>query len=247
MQTFFDFAAPSNDLPLMRERLRMAFGGYRPHNIREPTGQLIKSMISSRTKDAVSLRSYEKLVRHYSSWRDLASASCSEIRQIIDEVTFAPEKSGYVKEALRLIALVSVDFNLSWLKEKSVPQALAWLETLPGVGRKVAASALNFSTLAMPAFVVDTHIIRVLGRFGIVGERADTITVYEAVMSSVPNWTAHELSEFHVLVKQLGQTHCRFERAACDRCSLRQRCRSALSRFDAQKTGMANLDRRPST
>lgn len=239
MQTFFEFAAPSDDVPLMRDRLRAAFRGYRPHNIREPVGQLLKSMISSRTKDAVSLRSYESLVGSYPSWLDLAQASTGNIERAIRDVTFAPEKAAHIKEALRLVALISPDFDLSWLKQRPVPQALEWLETLPGVGRKVAASTLNFSTLAMPAFVVDTHVIRVLARFGIVGVRADTITAYAAVMARVPHWSAHELSEFHVLIKQLGQTHCRFEHADCHLCPLRGICRykgsqGNLGRSDAQ-------------
>lgn len=31
-----------------------------------------------------------------------------------------------------------------------------------------------------------------------------------AVMAAVPDWTAFELSEFHVLTKRLGQLFCRF-------------------------------------
>jgi len=246
MQIYFDFAVPSHNLPLLRDRLRRAFAGYQPHNIREPIGQLVKSMISSRTKDGVSLRCYEKLVGRYRSWQDVAAASLSDIHEVIRDVTFAPEKTEHLKEALRRVALVSPDFDFSWLKLRSVPQALAWLETLPGVGRKVAASALNFSTLAMPAFVVDTHVIRVLSRFGIVGERADTVTVYEAVMASVPDWTAYELSEFHVLVKRLGQTLCRFEHAACRQCPLSQSCRHAGSRPAAPPAnGIAQRPERP--
>ncbi|WP_226951204.1 endonuclease III domain-containing protein [Rhizobium terrae] len=211
----------------MRESLRAAFAGYRPHNVRKPVGQLVKSMISSRTKDGVSLRAYEKLVRRYPRWEMLAAAPFAEIERVIHEVTFAADKAGYVKESLRLVARVYPDFDLSSLKNRSVPEALSWLETLPGVARKVAASTLNFSTLAMPAFVVDAHVIRVLARFGIVGPRADTRTTYDAVMSAVPDWTAFELSEFHVMVKRLGQTFCRFETADCSRCPLRRYCRHA--------------------
>ena len=225
MQITFDFAQPTNKIPLMRQELREMFAGYRPLNIREPIGQLVKSMISSRTKDEVSLRSYEKLLRRFPRWQDLAAAPVKAIEETIREVTFAPEKAGYLKESFRLIALGYPDFDLSRLKTRSVPQALAWLEKLPGVGRKVAASTLNFSTLEMPAFVVDTHVIRVLGRFGIVGSRASTEATYDAVMTAVPGWTALELSEFHVLVKRLGQTFCPFDEAACGKCALRPHCR----------------------
>lgn len=227
MQITFDFARPTNRIPLMRERLRSAFDGYRPHNIREPVGQLLKSMISSRTKDAVSLRSYEKLIRRYPRWRDLAAAPVASIEETIRDVTFAPDKALNVKASLPIIAGEYPDFDLSGLKLRSVRQALGWLERLPGVGRKVAASTLNFSTLAMPAFVVDTHVIRVMARFGIVKRGASTEATYEAVMTAVPDWTAFELSEFHVQVKRLGQTHCHFDSPDCPRCPLMAECRAA--------------------
>ncbi|MFB9950821.1 endonuclease III domain-containing protein [Rhizobium puerariae] len=213
----------------MREGLRSAFAGYRPHNIREPVGQLVKSMISSRTKDEVSLRAYQNLTKRYRRWSDLAKASVAEIERSISSVTYANDKASYVRDALGLIARDHPDFDLSFLRELSVPEALAWLQALPGVGRKVAASTLNFSTLAMPAFVVDTHVLRVLIRFGVVGARADIEAANEAVMAAVPHWTAFELSEFHVLTKRLGQLSCRFDDPSCSECPLKTHCRFAGS------------------
>jgi endonuclease-3 len=72
-----------------------------------------------------------------------------------------------------MIAADDPDFDLSPLGEQPIEDALAWLERLPGVGRKVAASALNFSSLAIPAFVADTHVLPVLGRFGVIDAKAD--------------------------------------------------------------------------
>lgn len=228
MQFAFDFGAPI-DISLMREGLRSAFAGYRPHNIREPIGQLVKSMISSRTKDEVSLRSYQKLITCYPRWDDLAAAPVAGIERAIVEVTHAKDKASHVKEALGLIAGEHPDYDLSFLKKFSVPEAVAWLRALPGVGPKVAASTLNFSTLAMPAFVVDAHVLRVLSRFGVVGPRADIATAYDVVMAAVPDWSAFELSEFHVLTKRLGQVFCRFDNPLCLECPVRRHCRFAGS------------------
>jgi len=228
MQFAFDFGAPT-DISLMREGLRSAFAGYRPHNIREPIGQLVKSMISSRTKDEVSLRSYQKLIGIYPRWDELAAAPVAGIEGAISDVTHAKDKASHVKEALRLIARDHPDFDLSFLKELSVPEAVAWLRALPGVGPKVAASTLNFSTLAMPAFVVDTHVLRVLKCYGVVGPRADIAAAHDVVMAAMPDWTAFEFSEFHVLVKRLGQVFCRFDDPNCLECPVRQYCRFAGS------------------
>ncbi|EUB95555.1 HhH-GPD family protein [Rhizobium sp. CF080] len=228
MQIAFDFGTPT-DITLMRDRLRSMLSGYRPHNLREPIGQMIKSLISSRTKDEVSLRAYERLIRRYPRWSDLAQAPATEIEAVIAKVTFADEKARNLKAALGIIAVRNPDFDLSFLKNMPTPQALAWLEALPGVGPKVAASTLNFSTLAMPAFVVDTHVLRVLARFGIVGARADIETAYARVMAAATDWTASDFSEFHVLVKRLGQTVCRFETPLCNECPLKRDCPTAKS------------------
>lgn len=226
MQFAFDFGVPT-DISLMREELRSAFDGYQPHNIREPIGQLVKSMISSRTKDEISLEAYQKLIGCYPRWNELAGAPVAGIERAINDVTHAKDKASYVKDALDLIARDHPDFDLSFLKAFPVPEALAWLRALPGVGPKVAASTLNFSTLAMPAFVVDTHVLRVLRCYGVVGPRADIATAYDAVMAAVPDWTAFELSEFHVLTKRLGQLFCRFDNPNCSECPVRQGCRFA--------------------
>lgn len=226
MQTAFDFGAPT-EMALMRDRLRSTLSGYRPYNLREPIGQMIKSLISSRTKDEISLRAYERLIRRYPRWSDLAQAPAAEIEAVIAKVTFADEKARHLKAALGIIAARNADFDLSFLKGLPVPQALAWLEALPGVGPKVAASTLNFSALAMPAFVVDTHVLRVFTRFGIIGAKADIAAAYATVMTAAADWTAAEFSEFHVLVKRLGQTICRFEGPLCGECPLRRDCRMA--------------------
>ena len=58
--------------------------------------------------------------------------------------------------------------NLDFLGDHPVEQGLRWLEEIYGVGRKIAAATLNFSTLRKRAMVVDTHVLRVLRRFGFV-------------------------------------------------------------------------------
>jgi endonuclease III len=48
-----------------------------------------------------------------------------------------------------------------------VPDARAWLESLPGVGSKTSAPTLLFSRLRMPALPVDSHRHRVALRLGL--------------------------------------------------------------------------------
>ncbi len=218
-------------LLLIRDCLRVAFGHVLPAVRREPVGQLVKSLISSRTRDAVSLRAYDDLRCNFPGWSAVAAAGVAEIEAVLADVTFADAKAPQLQQALRLIAAEHPDFDLHWLRDGSVDQATRWLRQLPGVGCEVSAATLNLSTLDLPAFVVDTHMVRVLGRYGIVPAKTGAEATYRAVMGVAAGWTSTDLAELHYLLKQLGQTLCRAERTDCHRCPLARSCRSSNPRL----------------
>ncbi len=223
MQIALSFGA-DQDIEWLRDQLKSRFGHPGPILVRTPIGQLVKSSISGRTRDAISLSAYHRLIGAYPDWSDIACATMADIEALIGDVTFPDVKARYVRDALRAIATSRPDFDLAFLGAQSVTRALAWLERLPGVGRKVSASTLNFSTLRMPAFVVDTHILRVLRRFGFVRSRADIRTAYDVTMALLHEWSAADLAELHILMKRLGQTICRADRTYCANCPINRRC-----------------------
>ncbi len=105
----------------------------------------------------------------------------------------------------------------------------------PGVGPKVAAATLNASTLAMPVLIVDSHVHRILLRFGLIGPRA-TAEQGRDVVTAASN-DARALLELFVRLKRLGQTVCRPYAAQCGGCPLAPRCRknTALGRPPAEQ------------
>jgi endonuclease-3 len=230
MQMGFDFGA-DDDIKWIRDQLRACFGRTGPIPLRTPIDQLVKSSISGRTRDEISLRAYWKLTRSYPGWSAVAAAPTSHIETAIADVTFPDVKARHVRAALRAVAKYHADFDLSFLGRRSVTGALAWLERLPGVGRKVAASTLNFSTLHMPAFVVDTHVLRILRRFGFVRSKADTSVAYDSLSAALHDWNATDLAELHILMKNLGQTICRADRADCLNCPISRRCQAFSREF----------------
>lgn len=225
MQMAFKFGV-TDDIAWLRERLRGHFGNPGMVRLRTPVGQLVKSIISSRTRDEVSRAASDRLETRYPTWLALAHAPVGDIQEIIKDVSFPEDKARYLQQTLQVIAASYPDFDLTFLARMSVPKALDWLECLPGVGRKVAASTLNFSTLKMPSFVIDTHILRLLRRFGFVTHKAPILKAYDVVMGQVSEWNASELSELHMLLKRLGQTICRANDTYCHHCPIRERCRS---------------------
>lgn len=198
-----------------------------PVRRRSPLGQLVKSLLSARTRDAVSTAAYDALVAHYPDPAELAAGSPGAIAAVVAPVTFAAEKAANLSAALAMIGRERPDFDLAFLADLPLAEALAWLERLPGVARKVAASTLNASTLNRPVFIVDTHVLRVLARLGFVGPAADYRAASEAVTAAMPAWSGDDVLRFHIVMKRLGQTTCRWDAPACERCPLATQCPTA--------------------
>lgn len=193
---------------------------------RSPIGALVKSLISGRTKDPVSLAAYDRLVARFGTPGQVLAAGPAEVLRAIHAVTHAEDKARYLIGALGRIAAERKTFDLRFLGALPLGDALAWLERLPGVGRKVAAATLNASTLDRPVLIVDTHVLRVLQRTGFVRRSAEGRDASEAVTAAMPEWQGGDFLDFHIGTKKLGQTLCRFDATDCARCPLRTDCRS---------------------
>jgi len=225
MQESFDFGAA--EVLRWREKLTPSLGRLVDPPRRSPLGQLVKSLISGRTRDAVSLAAFHRLLVCWPRPDALASASPAAVEREIALVTFAEVKAEHLVETLAMIAGDHPDFDLAFLGAMRVEDALAWLERHPGVGRKVAAATLNASTLKRPVFIVDSHVHRVLVRLGFVGEKASARAASELVTASARFLDADGLLELFAQMKRLGQTICRFEQAHCTICPLAGGCRTA--------------------
>lgn len=223
------------DLALRLDRWRAlldaAWGPADPPRRRTPVGQLVKSLISSRTRDAVSEAAYHALNRRFGRASAIAAADPVEVEAVIADVTFADVKARRLVEALRAIQLERPDLDLSFLRDRPLADALAWLEMLPGVGRKTAAAVLNFTALDRPVLAADGHVARVLARLGL--GVADPVTASERVTAAATHWNAADFRALHVHLKRLGQTLCRPEAPRCAACPLRPDCPTGIGAVPA--------------
>lgn len=212
-------------LESLRDAMLCEFGPQRPVARMDPISQLVKASISGRTQDAVSWAAFLRLRAEFKCWEDLARATDARVLSIIDDVTYPQDKARHLTHALRMIEQKVGWLSLNHLASQSVDAARWELQSLPGVGVKVAASVLNFSTLAMRALVVDTHVDRVAKRIGLVGS-GDTTHTYHALMDLAPDaWTADDLFELHWLMKRgLGQMLCPHDAPKCGACPLKHDC-----------------------
>lgn len=228
MQESFDFAA--GDLDFIREALRQTFGGLPPFERRDLVWRMVRSLIGARTYDEVAEPALERLIARWPHPRELAAASCEDVEQAIADVTYADVKARHLVETMRRMGRECPDYDLSFLKSLSVREALSWLERFPGVEPKVAAATLNASTLQMRVFIVDSHVHRVLLRFGFIGRYATPEHGRDEVTAAAGALDADDLLELFANMKRLGQMVCRFDAPRCMVCPLAERCSTAMSR-----------------
>jgi len=228
MQLSLNFGeAPSGgpDLLTLRDRLRARFGPFASDVRPEPLDQLVKSLISSRTHDEDSQATYDRLKVRYRRWDDLLAAPGEEVRALLAPVTYGESKADWLPAALKAIQRERGALSLDVLADWPVEAALKWLKDLDGVGPKVAAAVLNFSRLKRRVMVVDTHVHRVVRRYGLVPDHLTPEQTSRALMILAPDsWTAEDFYELHWLIKRLGQLRCTHGWARCGACPVAAVC-----------------------
>ncbi len=101
---------------------------------------------------------------------DMVKLSVEEIKEIIRPCGLSPQKS----KAIHTLSQILIDkFN------GLVPEDIEELEKLPGVGHKTASVVMSQS-FGHPMFPVDTHIHRLLTRWGVTNGKSVTQTEKDA-------------------------------------------------------------------
>jgi endonuclease-3 len=118
---------------------------------------LISVLLSAQCTDVMVNRVTPTLFRLANNPFDMIKLTPDEIREIIKPCGLSPRKS----HAIYNLSHILIDkYN------GEVPNDMALLEELPGVGHKTASVVIS-QAFGVPAFPVDTHIHRLLTRWGI--------------------------------------------------------------------------------
>ena len=196
-----------------------------PDKRRKPEWVLVHGVIGAQTKTAASNASTDALLAEYGSWEAVAAAPVAELEARLQRQTFPSVAAQRLKDCLNAIIAARGCVDLRHLSNLETEEAMAWLETLPGVARKNSAGVMNASTFDRKAMVIDGHHRR-MGRRGVRRSgMTDTAKTYHGLMPIVPpEWRAADMDEHHLLLKKLGQTHCRPRVPTCTACPVRGDC-----------------------
>lgn len=128
-----------------------------PLNHKDPYTLLIAVLLSAQSTDAGVNKITPKLFAKADNPYDMIKMSIEEIREIIRPVGLSPMKS---KGIYGLSKILIEKHN------GKVPKNLKDLEELPAVGHKTASVVIS-QAFGIPAFPVDTHIHRLMFRWGL--------------------------------------------------------------------------------
>ena len=104
-----------------------------------------------------------------------------------------------------------------------VPGTMEELTSLPGVGRKTANLILG-DVYHQPAYVCDTHCIRITGRLGLTDGSKDPLQVERQLRAILP---PEESSDFCHRMVLFGRDVCTARSPKCENCPLRSDCAAA--------------------
>ena len=175
-----------------------------------PLELLVATILSAQSTDVRVNQVTPALFSRYRTAAEYAGADRSEVEELIRSTGFFRAKSD---------ALVKLGSALVERFDGQVPGRLSDLVTLPGVGRKTANVVLG-NAFGVPGITVDTHVGRLVRRFGWTSEE-DPVKVEHAVGALFPrkDWTM--LS--HVVIFH-GRRTCHARKPACGACPVAAWC-----------------------
>jgi endonuclease-3 len=196
------------------ERLAQIYPAVTELEHRSPFEMTIATILSAQTTDRSVNLVTPRLFERYPTAADLAAADPAEVESIIKPTGFFRAKARTV---IACAAALVERFG------GQVPGRLEDLVTLPGIGRKTANVILGVA-FAVPGFAVDTHVIRLTNRLGLVATR-DPEKIEKIVTRLVPpeEWTGLSLR----LILH-GRRVCEARRPRCEECVLNDFCPSSL-------------------
>lgn len=210
------------DINEINHLLVRQYGVRQWHQHHDPLSELIAVILSQNTSDTNSMRAYNALIHTYSSWQEVMTAKVDDIERTIHSGGLARIKAARIKEILHTIKRQQGTLNLDSLNDLSVDEATAWLSKLPGVGPKTVACVLLFA-LNKPVFPVDTHVLRVSKRLGLISGKVTANKAHEIMRSMIPAENTYQL---HMNMVEHGRKTCRAQSPKCSDCILKEMCPS---------------------
>lgn len=205
-------------------RLKKEYGDKTHEENLDPLDTLILTVLSQNTTDVNRDRAYKALRDELPSWEDVLQAKPARVEKLIRVGGLAKQKSVRIKAMLAEIKKREGKLDLTRLCTMPVEKALPYLCSFDGVGEKTAAVVLLFAC-RKPVFPVDTHVLRLSRRIGLLPENTDASRAHR-MMGEIAEPSAYY--RFHLNLIEHGRRICRARKPQCPDCCLKSKCTSAF-------------------
>ena len=186
-----------------------------------PFELLVATVLSAQATDVAVNKVTPVLFARWPDAPALAGADPAEVERVIGSLGFFRQKTK---------SIVGLSRALLERHAGQVPQSLAELIQLPGVGRKTANVVLGVAFGAPEGVVVDTHVLRLAQRLG--WSRRDTPEEVEVDLMHCFGREHWDILS-HTLIFH-GRRVCSARKPACAACAVSELCPSA---FAAEEVG----------
>jgi len=183
-------------------------------NFTTPLELLIATILSAQCTDVRVNSVTPRLFQKYRTAADYVAAAPEELAKDIQSTGFYRQKAHTIQ---RCCAVLLQQHN------GAVPDTMAALVQLPGVGRKTANVVLGNAFHRPHGIAVDTHVQRLAQRLGLTTEHTPD-KIEQALVALVPRkaWTLFS----HLLISH-GRAICKARVPQCGACPVHHLCPSA--------------------
>ncbi len=176
-----------------------------------PFELLVATRLSAQCTDARVNMVTPELFSTYKTLDDYVNADLADVERIIKSCGFYRDKA---KSIIGMAKMVRDNFG------GRVPDNIEDLITLPGVGRKTANLIVG-DVYGKESIVVDTHMIRISNRIGLVNVK-DPVKIERELKKVVP---AEEGAAFCHRIVLFGREHCPARKPKCETCPMEKNCK----------------------
>ena len=176
-----------------------------------PFELLVATRLSAQCTDARVNLVTPELFDTYKTLDDYANADIKDVERIIKSCGFYHDKA---KSIIGMAKMVRDDFG------GTVPDNIDDLIKLPGVGRKTANLIVG-DVYGKESIVVDTHMIRISNRIGLVSVK-EPVKIERELKKVVP---PEEGADFCHRIVFFGREYCPARKPKCDVCPMFENCK----------------------
>lgn len=211
------------------EALERKYGVPNTDPLDDPLEVLIRTILSQNTNDRNRDSAYEALRKRFPRWEEIIEADPEAIAEAIQVGGLNQQKARRIKEVLHWVRTRWGGMTLAPLCAMETEKVRGILLGLKGVGPKTAHCVLAFGC-GRDVFPVDTHILRVTKRLGLIPAHVTAEKAHELLAQLVPPGKAIPL---HLNIIRYGREQCKARRPRCGSCLVPELCTLPLEQRGA--------------